>query len=115
MACINPHRLGLAGALESALAVEFYRPSVSDEHVLVKTIVTSQEHLHQARPNAALLILWKHKQVWVVNDEVAVRDGVAQSDKLSASPSRDQRMRGQQRLAQQLWFFRGRPTVGAVK
>src|SRR5215213_1621817 len=40
MACINPHRLGLPGALKSALAVKVYGSPVGNEHVLVKAIVT---------------------------------------------------------------------------
>src|SRR5882672_7694524 len=44
MACINPHRLGLPGAIESTLAVKVYRTAVGDEHVLVKAIVTCHEH-----------------------------------------------------------------------
>ena len=35
MAGINPHRFSLAGAFESAFAVKFYGPSVSQEQVLV--------------------------------------------------------------------------------
>jgi hypothetical protein len=48
MAWINPHRLGLPSALESALAVKLNRSTVSNKHVLVKAIVTCHEHLHQA-------------------------------------------------------------------
>src|SRR5688572_25823260 len=106
MAGINPHRFGLPSALESALAIKVYGSSVGNEHVLVKTIVSCHEHLHQARPDASALILWKHEQVWVVNDQAAVRDGVAESDEPRAIPSRDQRVRRQQRFVQQLWFVR---------
>ena len=72
MACINLHRLGFSCALKSTLAIKVDRSSVSDEHVLVKASVTRHEHLHQPRPDASPLKLWKHEQVRVVNNQVAV-------------------------------------------
>ena len=105
VACVNPHRLAFAGALESALAVKFNRPSVSNERVLVKAIVARHEHLHQTPPDAAPLILWQHEQMRVVNNQITVSDGIAKSNEPLAIPSGHERMGRVQCLVQQLRPF----------
>jgi hypothetical protein len=60
VARINPHRLGFACTLKSALAVEVEGTSVCDEYLLVKTFVTNHEPTHEFHTNSAPLIIWKN-------------------------------------------------------
>src|SRR5271170_8089467 len=115
MACVNPHGLGLARTLESAPAIKIHSASICDEHLLVESLVASHEPLHQLSADAASLIPRKHEQVRVVNDQAAVRNGVAKSDKHAAIPGGNQRVRSQQRLVQQIGLLCRRPLVGAIK
>ena len=92
MTGINPHRLRFTSSLESALAIEVNRPPIGDEHVLVKTSITRHEPAHQLGANASALVIGQNDQMRIINNQKAVRDGVANSDKLAAIPGRKQRM-----------------------
>src|SRR5262245_12206684 len=94
MACVNPHRLSLACALESALAVEIQRAAIRNQHVLMKSCVTRHEMAHQLGADATSLILWQHEQMRIVNYQMAVRDGVAESNKSAVIPCCEKGMRG---------------------
>src|ERR1700736_3378301 len=102
MACINPHRLSPACTLKSALAVKVESTPVCDEDVLVKSLIARQEPPHEFCADATPLIIREHKQMRIVNDQITIRDSVTKSNELAAVPSRNQRMRSQQRFVQQL-------------
>jgi hypothetical protein len=72
MTCINPHRLGLACALESALAIKIQRTAIRHKHVLMKSLVTSHEAAHQLGADASSLILWQNQQVRIIHHEMTV-------------------------------------------
>ena len=80
MACINPHRLCFTGALKPALAIKIESASISDKHVLMKSLVPQHKPPHELGANAAALITWKHEHVRVIDDQVPVRNGVAKPD-----------------------------------
>src|SRR5262245_48769371 len=112
---INPHRLGFARALETALAIKIQSTAISDEHVLVESLVTRHEPSHQLCADATSLILWQHQQVRIIDYQVTVRDGVAESNQLRVVPSCEERMGREQRLVQQLRLLCRGPLVGAVE
>src|ERR1700680_4616568 len=109
MACINPHRLSPARTLKSALAVKVQGAPVRDEDVLMKSLIPRHEATHELRADAAPLIIWKHEQMRIVNDQKSIRNRVTKSNKLAPFPSRNQRMRSQQRLVQQFGSLCRRP------
>src|SRR5438128_5216711 len=106
MTFVNPHRFGLASALKSALAVEIQSPSIGNKHVLMKSLIARHQSSHELCADTTALIFRQHEQVRIVNDQVAVRNGVAESDELRAVPSCNERVRREQRLVQQIWFLR---------
>ena len=106
VAGVNPHRLGFAGALETVFTIELHGTPVRYEDVLMKSLVTCQEHLHQSRANAAPLVLRKHEHVGVVNDEVSVRESVTESNQAVAIPGGDERMRSHEGLVQEIGLLR---------
>src|ERR1700686_4431625 len=99
MACINPHRLSAACTLKSALAVKVQGAPVRDEDVLMKSLIPRHEATHELCADAAPLIIWKHEQMRIVNDQIPIRNRITKSNKLAAFPS--QRMRSLQGLMQQ--------------
>ena len=72
MACINPHRLSLTGAIESAFAIKVDRSPIGEKDVLMKVLVSLLKRLHQMRPDALALVFRKHKQMRIENNQVAV-------------------------------------------
>ena len=98
--CINPHRFGLSSALETELAVEVESASIGSEHVLVEAFVASHESAHKLSADAAPLIIGMDEKMRVIDDKVAVRNGVAEADETLAVPSRDERMRAEQSAMQ---------------
>src|SRR5438034_9636618 len=79
MSGINPHRLGFSRSLKSTFAIKLQRSPVGEQDVLMKPRVTCQEHPHQACADASALILWMNEQVGVINNQVTIGDGVAQT------------------------------------
>jgi len=87
MACINPHRLGLAGTLKSTLAVEIHCATVGEERVLVEVFIRGHKSSHKFRPNTMPLIFRQHEQMRIKHHQVPVRDRVAESNERGVSPS----------------------------
>ena len=83
--------------------------------MLMEALVVGHQHLHQPRADAATLIFRMNQQVRVIDNQVAIRYGVAQTHEPVAVPSGDQRMRTQQRLVQFHWLLGRRPPNGFVK
>jgi len=102
MACINPHRFGLSSALESELAVEVECASIGGEHVLVKAVVASHESPHKFGADATPLILGMNEKMRVINNEVAVGNGIAEADKSLAVPCGENGVRAEQGAMQQV-------------
>src|ERR1051325_9949783 len=105
VAGINPHRLGLTRSLESALPVEIPSAPIGDEYVLMKSIILLHESVHQLGADAAALVFWQHEQMGIVNDQIAIRNCVAETDELCIIPGGHERVRRKQRLVQQLRLF----------
>src|SRR2546430_977984 len=76
-ASVNPHRLGLACALESALAIGIQSASVGNKHVLMKPLIPRHEPSHEFCADTAPLILRQDEQVRIIDNQVTVRDGIA--------------------------------------
>ena len=96
MASVNPHRLTFPCALESALAVKVECSSIRNNHVLVKSTIAFHKLAHQFRTDAACLIIRVNEQMRIVNDEVPVRNSVAETDKPLGVPSGEKRVRTKQ-------------------
>lgn len=107
MARINPHRFGLSGALETELAVEVESATIGGEHVLMKALVTSHKSAHKLGADAAPVIIGMDEKMWVIDDKVAVGNGVAEADETLTMPSREKRMRAKQSAMQQVWLLCG--------
>src|SRR5258705_8286742 len=101
---IDPHWFGLTRANESTFAVEIDCASVSDDDVLMKIGITVHKAAHQFPANSTPLILRKYEQVRIINNQVSVRNRVAEADKSLTIPSRHQGMRSKEGFMQQLGF-----------
>lgn len=86
VAGVDPHRLRLASPSEPALTIELDRAAVRNEHMLVKAFVALHQAPHQFRSDTAPLIFGENKQVRIVDNEVAIRNGVAESDERDVIP-----------------------------
>jgi len=69
---VNPHWLGLAGALESALAIEVNGAAIGNEYVLVKAGITRHQPAHQLRANPLTVVFGQNNQMWIINDPKTV-------------------------------------------
>lgn len=103
---VNPHWFGFTRPLESAFAIKIERASVAQQHVLMEAGVAGNEPLHDGPPDAAPLILGQHQKVRIINDEVAIRNRVAQAYEPCFIPRRHQRVGIEERLMKDLRFLR---------
>ena len=92
MARVNPHRLSLPGALEATFAVKVECTTIRNDHVLMKALIASHKSAHKLRTDAASLIIRVNEEVRIVNDEVPIRNRIAETDKPLIMPSREKSM-----------------------
>ena len=74
---VDPHRLRIPRRFKAAFSVELEGVAIGYDHVLVESLVSSQEHLHEVFANAAAVVFGEDEQVGIVDDEMAIGDGVA--------------------------------------
>ncbi|SRR5258705_13742463 len=92
MAGINPHRFGFAGTDKAALLVKFNCASIGYQDVLMEARIPGHQHFHDSRPNALTLIFWMDEQMRVIDHQMAIGNGVAQTDEPGSIPSGSERM-----------------------
>lgn len=86
VASVNPHRLGFSGAREAAFSIELDRAAIGDQNVLVKPLVFRNQSAQDFRPDPLTLAIGMNKQMRVVDDKKAIREGFAEADQLIVHP-----------------------------
>jgi hypothetical protein len=88
-ASINPHRLCLTGPREAAFLEELDSSPVGDQDVHVESLVPASQLAEDFRADPTTPEVRVYQQVRVVNDQVPVRERIAQPDKPILSPGSD--------------------------
>lgn len=87
VASVNPHWFSFARTLESTLPIKIKSTSIRNQHMLVKSLVTGHEALHDSSADATSLIFRQHQQMRIINHQMTVRNGIPEPNKLCAIPS----------------------------
>ena len=77
---------------EAKLAVKVECTSISYNHVLMKAFIARNQSVHKLRTNATALIIRMNEEMRVVNNKVAIGNGIAQTYKPLIVPRRDKGM-----------------------
>ena len=111
----DPHGLSAAYFAETVLLVEVGCSSVSDDDLLVEILVRRGQAAHQLTADSSALVVRVDQQVRVVDDKVAVGDGVAEADEAIVVPRRNEGVGVAKGLLELLGFVRRRPAVARVE
>src|SRR5688572_11785168 len=112
---VDPHRFGFPGAFEAAFTVKVDGLGVGHDDVLVEIFVARDEHLHDPRADTAAAVLRKDKEMRVIDDEVAIRNRVAEANEPAVIPGSNKRVGSVESLQEQVRFFGGGPIIRAIE
>jgi hypothetical protein len=99
---INPHGLGLSGAFKAKTLIEVDRTTIGREHELVKALVPLKKRFHHFSTDAFTLVIGMNQQVGEIDNQVAVRDGIAKAYEMARLAGSHQCVRVSKRQQQLL-------------
>jgi len=112
---VNPHRFRFAGTAEPTFLVERNRRSIRNKHMLVKIAIFRDQPSHQLLTDSLSLVIRENQQMRVVNNQMPVRNRIADASQNVARPRRHPCVRIKKCIVQLSWLICRRPRVCAVK
>jgi hypothetical protein len=87
---VNPHRFRFSGSFKPHGLIKIDGVNIRCQHLLVKVRVSAFHRFHHFSADPLALVLRVDQHMRVVNDEVAIRDCIADTDKPARYPRRYQ-------------------------